>query len=51
MGWDETLKLLLLSPDTELNNPDPDKYGNVRWFGGGWVGDHHVRVWYNPQAF
>ena len=51
MCWDEALKLLASSPDTELNNSDPDKYGNVRWFGGAWVGEHHVRVWYNPQAF
>jgi hypothetical protein len=48
---EEVLKLLQASPDTQLSNPDPDKYGNRRWFGGAWVGKHHVRVWFNPQAF
>jgi hypothetical protein len=47
----EVLRLLQASPDTQLNNPDDDKYGNRRWFGGAWVGKHHVRVWFNPQAF
>jgi len=51
MGWNEALKLVASAPTTFLDNPDPDSYGNVRWFGGAWVGKHHVRVWYNPQAF
>ena len=44
------LKLIEASPDTRLDNSDTDKHGVVRWFGGTWVGDHHVRVWYNPEA-
>jgi hypothetical protein len=44
------LKLIEASPDTRLDNSDTDKHGAVRWFGGTWVGDHHVRVWYNPEA-
>jgi hypothetical protein len=51
MSWDDALRLITSSPDTELNSSDPDKYGNARWFGGAWVSHHHVRVWYNPQAF
>jgi hypothetical protein len=47
---EEALKLLQASPDTLLNNSDTDKYDAVRWHGGAWVGQHHVRVWYNPQA-
>lgn len=44
------LKLIEASPGTRLDNSDTDKHGVVRWFGGTWVGDHHVRVWYNAQA-
>jgi hypothetical protein len=44
------LKLLDVSPGTCLDNSDIDKHGSTRWFGGTWVGDHHVRVWYNPEA-
>ena len=46
----DVLKLLQASPDTPLDNSDPDNYGAVRWFGGTWIDKHHVRVWYNPQA-
>ena len=47
---EEALKLLQASPDTLLDNSDTDKYDAVRWYGGARVGQHHVRVWYNPQA-
>jgi len=48
---EEAVSLLEASPFTRLDNSDPDDYGNLRWFGGQWVNRHHVRVWYNPQAF
>jgi hypothetical protein len=51
MSWNEALSLLTSSSKTELNNSDPDEYGNCRWFGAAQVGKHHVRVWYNPRAF
>jgi hypothetical protein len=51
MSWDEVVKLLTSSSKTELSNSKTDDYGNSCWFGGTWVGSHHVRVWYNPQAF
>ncbi len=45
-----TLALLQASPSTKLDQFHKDKKNVVRWFGGAWVGEHHVRVWYNPQA-
>jgi hypothetical protein len=47
---EDALKLLSASPDARLDNSDTDDYGSIRWFGGAWVGKHHIRVWYNPQA-
>jgi len=49
-SWDVASKLLAASPQTELNTPDTDEYGNVRWHGGTGVGDHHVQVWYNAAG-
>ncbi len=46
---EDALKLLEASPRTRLDSSKTDAYGNRRWFGGTWVGEHHVRVWYNPQ--
>ncbi len=48
---EDVVRLLQPSPGTRLENSDPDDDGNLRWFGGARVGDHHVRAWYNPQAF
>ncbi|MCU1268813.1 MAG: hypothetical protein JWN74_107 [Acidobacteriaceae bacterium] len=48
---EDALKLLQEKPGVRLDNSDTDKHNVRRWFGGGWIGDHHVRVWYNPQAF
>lgn len=51
MSWDHAFKLLMSKPETELNSSKTNDNGNICWFGGAWVGSHHVRVWYNPQAF
>jgi len=51
LNVEDAVKLLEASPDTRLENSDRDDYGSLRWFGGEWVDGHHVRVWYNPQAF
>ena len=50
MHIETALLLLESSPETQLDSPDTDDYGNVRWFGGARVGQHHVRVWWNPTA-
>jgi hypothetical protein len=50
MSWDDALKLLMSSPATELNSSRTDDNGNRCWFGGTWIGLHHVRVWCNPRA-
>jgi hypothetical protein len=50
LSAEEALKLLESSPDTRLDNSDTDDYGNRRWFGGAWAGEHYLMVWYNPQA-
>lgn len=50
MDIEKALQLLESSPETCLDNSDTDDYGNVRWFGGAWVGPHHVRVWWNPSG-
>jgi hypothetical protein len=49
LSAEAALQLLHSSPETRLDNSKTDKYGNRRWFGGTWVGKHHVRVWYNPK--
>jgi hypothetical protein len=47
---ERALQLLESSPETLLDSSDTDDYGNVRWFGGAWIGPQHVRVWWNPRA-
>lgn len=51
MSCNDVLKLLRSKPDTELNDQKKDDDGKSGWFGGAWVGSHHVRVCITRRRF